>query len=899
MNFLEKYKVEGKGVKHTHTTFGQPWSKYNIPYEKNKKFVKLYSKLINKMPLHMIERPKKVGPLMIDIDWRFKKKYKERRYTLDDIKLLITKTTKVLKKHYRCSRSTLDNFLGFVFEKPHPTKDVKSNGTVEYKDGLHIVYPYMAMSQEMRYYIINEIKNEVRDAGAFSHMKSKSDFEKDVFDMCVIKSNGWVMYKSHKDNGQVYELKKIYRYNLEEVDLDEYDEKDRPALFGNRQYSEEDAIKISYKRISKEELDEKINIVLDKYNAKKKSAKKKYKVKISLKSMDNNSDVDKSNIWYEPTPSDKKLAPLLVNILSKERASDYNSWIYIGWALHNTSRRLLDTWLNFSKKCPGKYDENACIDVWNKARGSGLTIASLHMWAKQDNPEEYTKILRENIDDRYIKAQEGTHNDLAKLIYELYKHIYKCVSKKHKTWYEFQEHRWVEVEQGYTLKRKISDDLTTEFAKLNKMHFSRAAEDIDAIKRDNALTKADNVMKIIKQLKMASFKKHIMTECEDLFYDRKFEERLNSKKHLLGFDNGVYDLENMFFRPGTPDDYISMSTGYYYREYSMEDEAVKGVINFFKQVQIESVMREYILTLLASFLDGLNEQQKFIIWIGTGSNAKSCVMDFFTKAMGDYSGVLPSTVITKKKGGSSNATPEIAMLRGVRFVVIQEPEGNDKIHVGYMKELTGGDRLMSRAMYREPFYFIPQFKLLLTCNKLPFIPSNDEGTWRRIRVSPFGSEFVDLDKNGKHWYTHKKLKFNQFPKDNKMMRKLGKWNKAFMWLLINKYYKQYKENNMKIVEPEKVTIYTKRYQKSSDRYFEFLSEHLDKTNRSKDAEEIGFIYSMFKTWYKESYNNICPSRKEFLEYLVKHDYKLKRNKIIGVRVVDDDTQNIAVDLDAF
>ena len=63
-----------------------------------------------------------------------------------------------------------------------------------------------------------------------------------------------------------------------------------------------------------------------------------------------------------------------------------------------------------------------------------------------------------------------------------------------------------------------------------------------------------------------------MTECRKLFYDPSFYERLDENRDLIGFKNGVYDLKNMVFRQGTPDDYISFSTGINYKEYNEEDE---------------------------------------------------------------------------------------------------------------------------------------------------------------------------------------------------------------------------------------------------------------------------------------------------------------------------------------
>ena len=59
-----------------------------------------------------------------------------------------------------------------------------------------------------------------------------------------------------------------------------------------------------------------------------------------------------------------------------------------------------------------------------------------------------------------------------------------------------------------------------------------------------------------------------------------------------------------------------------------------------------------------------------------------------------------------------------------------------------MKELTGNDKIIARALFKEPVEFIPQFKMLLMCNDLPNVASNDDGTWRSMEVVDFISRFV-------------------------------------------------------------------------------------------------------------------------------------------------------------
>ena len=72
-----------------------------------------------------------------------------------------------------------------------------------------------------------------------------------------------------------------------------------------------------------------------------------------------------------------------------------------------------------------------------------------------------------------------------------------------------------------------------------------------------------------------------------------------------------------------------------------------------------------------------------------------------------------------------------------------------------MKEITGGDPLVGRALFKDTITFIPQFKLVACTNFLFDIKTNDDGTWRRIRVCDFMSKFLDNPYNEE-----------KFPKEN-------------------------------------------------------------------------------------------------------------------------------------
>ena len=56
--FLNKYVIKQKGQSYTHISIGNPKVSYNIPDEKYKKFLSLYSQVVSKeIPLHFVEKP--------------------------------------------------------------------------------------------------------------------------------------------------------------------------------------------------------------------------------------------------------------------------------------------------------------------------------------------------------------------------------------------------------------------------------------------------------------------------------------------------------------------------------------------------------------------------------------------------------------------------------------------------------------------------------------------------------------------------------------------------------------------------------------------------------------------------------------------------------------------------
>ena len=324
---------------------------------------------------------------------------------------------------------------------------------------------------------------------------------------------------------------------------------------------------------------------------------------------------------------------------------------------------------------------------------------------------------------------------------------------------------------------------------------------------------------------------------------------------------------------------ISKTVGYDYKNFSIDDPTIKQIDKFIESIQPEESMRTYLMAYCASFLEGSNKDQKFMIWTGCGMNGKGTLIDLldntFNGNSDGYFGSLPPTILTQKRGSSSAATPELADKFGKRVITLQEPEGDDKINVGFMKNITGQDKIEARPLYGEPFQYTPQFKLLLACNHLPNIPSDDGGTWRRIRVIDFYIKFMSNPKNK-----------NESKSDPELREKLKFWSQGFMWILLNRYYPLYKKNNgLDKLEPDKVKLSTNKYKADSNVFIEFFNEILEDDATSKISKSD--VWDDFNIWYKSAYNEKKQiSQKKLIEYFESNNYKItagSKGVIHGIR----------------
>lgn len=866
MHFLRQHRAVTDVF--THTSIDRPRGKFNIPEEKEAEFYNLYHHacFVEKEDLYLTEKPNiESSPFRCDLDFRMKQSTLDRQYTMDDIKHVMQTHMSVIEKwtsfENEEGESNDSQRLCFVFEKSTPRwkneDDAESQERIV-KDGVHLVWPYLVSNA----YLHEIVRSEVSQTVALDHLNLKNSMD-DVFDPAVIFRNNWQLFGSKKPNNEAYQLTHIFKTTgseCTEISIDNFLE----ANGGLR-------VLVHQMKIRRPE-NECIQIREEK-QAEFNNLSQHLKHFQQYEKVNRNAHTLKKT---KLTDDEMGLVKKLVGILKPSRADNYKQWIEVGWCLnniHNVDDSLLETWIEFSKQSDAYRHgaEEACIREWSKSISGGLQIGTLNYWAKTDNLSKYRTIIRKYHSEMLSEiVQDFTEYEIAKCIHTLYKTAFVCVSVKDKRWYRYNGNRWCVSEHGIHLKRLIATEIyeyvtKNYMAQLTSSQSSDSdgeSDNFDRVEENlrNRAKEMEHVKKKCRRLRTPSFKSGIMSECMEIFYDyaEEFCEKLDSNNNLLGFDNGVYELDSGIFRDGRAEDFLTLSTKNDYIEYNWNDPTVKAVLNFFSKIYTNPKVREYVLRMLASFLSGSTREEKFPIWTGSGSNGKSKVIELLKGAVGEYYGTLPVTLLTKKRADAGNANPHMAATRGKRILVMQEPDTHTKLNVGLMKEYTGGDPIVCRALYEKPFEFKPQFHMILVCNDMPDLPPEDQAVWRRVRVTQHRSKFTECPS------PHNPL---EFEKDMTLTDQIKGWHEAFMWILLQ-YYKKYLHEGLN--EPHEVLKYTAEYQKKQDHVATFIQDRVKQTDSKSDILYFNELFDEYKFYVRENFNGVtAKNRTEFTDTMTR------------------------------
>lgn len=583
----------------------------------------------------------------------------------------------------------------------------------------------------------------------------------------------------------------------------------------------------------------------------------------------------------------------LLDTLHVRRAEEYSLWRDVVFALANTSKSYRYLAEYFSRKSK-KFNMVSFDNLWtNATMGDSsckklLTISSLHYWAKQDNPDRYNEVRKDNVTNvLYKMVYEGykdgilSHADIAKILHILLRYKFTVdipEGSKNKVWYEFvlddddyidgELYKWRQWPVlPSSLSTYISETLPNLFDKvLKRVKEKYNSSDGDISKYYNKVLQ--NFKSTMRKLGDRNFKRNVIQEAEDKFFKRGFAMKLDKDPLIRGVQNGVLKLTlapggRPMLIQGYHSYLVSKYTEMPYIAFNPYDPLTKRILitlrNMFPDEEPDSF--DFTMYYLSSTIDGKPKESMFMIMTGSGANGKSFLVELHKGAIGNTYGVkMPLSYLTCRSSHADSATPAQMQLKDATFAYYSESNRHEKLNAARVKEVTGLETIAGRKLHQDMINFKPRCHHLATTNYDFDIECNDFGTWRRIEYNPLKITFRDTS-------TYKLDEKNPYereadPEVTQVWTESADVQGRYLGFMVWKHYWLYRKyyGKVKSVPHPHIAFETEKYRRRQDTITEFLSQRCVKCADPNLSYSLNEQIQKYILWYARNNGNTLPAK---------------------------------------
>lgn len=410
--------------------------------------------------------------------------------------------------------------------------------------------------------------------------------------------------------------------------------------------------------------------------------------------------------------------------------------------------------------------------------------------------------------------------------------------------------RWL-VFSGYVWREDEKGRIALEVSKHvnSRVKYYEGKNDEEAIALFKTYTEcqsAGNIKKLVDQLAL-NFELNNGEANPLIFVPDDFDEAgegvLPIGNGYLLFDEGTVTLDTT----ADPERYLLHGSDL---EYRPDETSVEWLNNRLAEIFANAERRDWILSMLAINLTGMNYQRKFIILCGQGNNGKSVVVRLLHDVFGSYGGTMKyrQLVRTKNIGGTATAAnSELVDLANCRIVGCSEADDKDVFDAAKIKTILGDDYTKERRLYEADKEFIPRFSIVLATNTKPQVYDASTGWWKRVIEVPMRQQFQEDDEV--------KKRFDKVETSEAMLVLLVKaWQRCHDW------------QELKRTMPADIREAIADYQEQEDLIGEWieacLTINLDEVNNSSWQVPSAALQRCFNGWCDEEGRKVNISTKK-------------------------------------
>jgi putative DNA primase/helicase len=329
-------------------------------------------------------------------------------------------------------------------------------------------------------------------------------------------------------------------------------------------------------------------------------------------------------------------------------------------------------------------------------------------------------------------------------------------------------------------------------------------------------------------------------------------DKINTDPWLFNCQNGTIDLRTGQLKPHDPADLITHLAPVMYDPTAtcptwerFMDEVFAG----------DATMVKFIQRAIGWCLTGVvQERALFLLYGAQGHNGKTTLVEVVRDLLGTsgeesfgYARKVDVMTFMKSKNYEDNLR-KAAQLAGARFVYSSEIAEEHRLNEQLIKDMTGGDTLEARRLYREAFNFKPTFKPWMYGNHKPEIRGTDDALWSRVKLVEFPVSFAD------------RVNHNLPSTLRTELSGILNWALAgcLAW------------QREGLTPPETVQMATQAYRQEQDVIGQFIAERCD-TGKDYMRCKASTLYAAYRQWAE---TNEYPtfSQKRFGAYLTAHGY---------------------------
>ena len=380
--------------------------------------------------------------------------------------------------------------------------------------------------------------------------------------------------------------------------------------------------------------------------------------------------------------------------------------------------------------------------------------------------------------------------------------------KEWKSWLAWDGKRWVQDDglAAQHVAKQVGDELWREAAELPTERRNQVVGFVKAASSSRAIDAA---------VRLARSEPGVVVGAEEL----------NQHDYLLNCLNGTVDLLTAQKRPAAPGDLLTHLAQVEFNEKASAPTWRKFVADV---TDGNAELAAFLQRSCGLLLCGDVSEQVLWLHYGEGRNGKSTMLTVMSEILGTYAGPAPLDMLLVKNR-SKEAETQFAGLAGRRLVTAVEADSGVRFSEATVKLLTGGDTVLARRLYENPWPLKPTWKLHVAANHKPVVRGTDEGIWRRLMLTPWLRRFEGASED-------KRLK------EKLLAERSGILN----WCLLG--FVQWREQGG-LRPPACVLAATEEYRGENDVLGTWLAECC--TKEANAVAEAGTLYRCYRHWCED------------------------------------------------